>query len=276
MRLLLINPNTSADMTAAILAAGRAALPANAGDVAIDAVQPERGPASIEGQLDEVVSAHWALDAVLPIADRYDGFIVACYSLHPLIGALREVLDQPVVGIMEASILYALPLGGRFSIVTTSLRWQPLLTEGVRALGFEQRCASVRSSGLSVLELGSLPADLVRQRLCDEAVAAVQRDGASVICLGCAGMAGLEAAVSAASGVPVIDGVRAGVLFVRALVEARAHTSKHGLYSPPLGQAAIGLPPGIAPSYAPSRAATPPVTTSERDGHTPDVVLIER
>jgi allantoin racemase len=276
MRLLLINPNTSADMTAAILAAGRAALPASASGVTVDAIQPARGPASIEGQLDEVVSAHWALDAVLPIADRYDGFIVACYSHHPLTGALREALDQPVVGIMEASILHALPLGERFAIVTTSQRWQPLLSEGVRALGFEQRCASVRSSGLSVLELGSLSSELVRQRLCEEAVAAVRHDGASVICLGCAGMTGLEAAVSAAAGVPVVDGVRASVLLMRSLVESRAHTSKRGLYSPPLGQPATGLPAGIAPIYSSLRSATPTVAAPESDGHTPDVVLLER
>jgi allantoin racemase len=272
MRLLLINPNTSAHMTAAILAAGRAALSVTSAGVVVEAIQPDRGPASIEGQLDEVVSAHWSLDAVLPVADRYDGFIVACYSQHPLIGALREVLEQPVVGIMEASILHALPLGEKFSIVTTSPRWQPLLEEGVRALGFERRCASVRSSGLSVLELGTLPAHHVRQRLCEEAVAAVQHDRASVISLGCAGMAGLEEEISAASGVPVVDGVRAGVLLVRSLVESRSRTSKTGLYSPPLGQPAIGLPAGIAPQYAP----TIPTTAVENDGHPSDAVLADR
>jgi len=257
MRLLLINPNTSAGMTADIQAAGRAALPASATDVTVDAIQPARGPASIEGQLDEVVSAHWALDAVLPVAESYDAFIVACYSHHPLTGALRELLQQPVVGIMEASILHALPLGERFSIVTTSARWQPLLQEGVRALGLERRCASVRSSGLAVLELGSLPTDVVRRRLIDEAVLAVEHDGASVICLGCAGMAGLEQEIAAACGVPVVDGVRAGVLLARSLVEAGAATSKRGLYTSPIRQPAVGLPSGVARAYeAPTVIAT--------------------
>jgi allantoin racemase len=249
MRLLIINPNTSRAMTAEILKAGRAALPATATDIALDAIQPECGPASIEGQLDEVVSAHWALDVVLPIADRYDGLIVACYSHHPLTGALREVLRQPVIGIMEASILHALPLGERFSIVTTSARWQPLLMEGVRSLGLERRCASVRSTGLSVLALGSLPPEIVRRRLIEESRLAVEQDGASVICLGCAGLAGLEDAIGEACGVPVIDGVKAGVLLTRSLVEAGATTSKRGLFSPPIRQAATNLPPGIARMY---------------------------
>jgi allantoin racemase len=249
MRLLIINPNTSADMTATILASAKAA--AGSG-VTVEACNPARGPASVESQLDEVVSAYWALETVLPIAASYDGFIAACYGHHPLIGALREVLDQPVLGIMEASILHALPLGEKFSIVTSSPRWVPMLEEGLRALGLEGRCASVRSSGLAVLDIASLPADDVIARLCSEATAAVKHDGAEVICLGCAGMAGLEEAVSEATGVPVVDGVRAAVLMIRGLIEAGARTSKRTRYRRPHPQPAIGLTDGIATVYEPA------------------------
>ncbi|MCC7370115.1 MAG: aspartate/glutamate racemase family protein [Chloroflexi bacterium] len=264
MRLLLVNPNTSRDMTAAILEVGRLAVAATPA-VVVDALQPERGPASIEGQADQVVSAHWALDAVLPLVDRYDAVVVACYSHHPLTAALRELLVQPVLGIMEASILYGLMLGDRFSIVTTSPRWEPLLSEGVRALGYDRRCASVRSSGLSVLELGMLPPARVRQRLCEVAVEAVQRDGASVICLGCAGMAGLESDVSAATGVPVVDGVAAAIKLTRSLVESGLTTSKRGLYGPVQRQPAVGLPPGIASIYAAAALASGPATNRTTD-----------
>ncbi len=169
MRLLIVNPNTSADMTATILATAKAAVGPG---VQVDACNPARGPASVEGQFDEVVSAYCTLETVLPIADQYDGLVLACYGHHPVIGALREALDQPVLGIMEASILHALPLGDRFSIVTSSPRWCPLLEEGVRALGVEQRCASVRSSGLAVLDIAALSEDEVVARLCAEARAA--------------------------------------------------------------------------------------------------------
>src|SRR5437763_16355737 len=100
MRLLIVNPNTSADMTATILATARAAAgPA----VEVEACNPARGPASVEGQFDEVISAYWTLDTVLPIAQQYDGIVLACYGHHPAIGALREALAQPALGIMEAS-----------------------------------------------------------------------------------------------------------------------------------------------------------------------------
>ncbi len=250
MRLLVINPNTSHEMTGTIEAAARAA--AGPG-VTVDAVCPDYGPASIEGCFDEVVSAYWALDKVMRVAQDYDGFIVACFSAHPVIGALREALTQPTMGIMEASILHALPLGSRFSIVTTSPRWQPLLEEGVRLLGVESRCASVRSSGLAVLDLDALPQDAVLQRLCAEAQAAVEEDGAEVICLGCAGMADLEEAIRESTGVPVIDGVRAAVVLVQSLVSTGARTSKRNLYRPVDQRPGLQLPNGIAIAYGPRR-----------------------
>jgi allantoin racemase len=248
MRLLIVNPNTSADMTATIRAT---AIAAAGPGVEVEACNPSHGPASVEGQFDEVVSAYCTLESVLPIAHQYDGLVLACYGHHPVIGALREALDQPVLGIMEASILHALPLGDRFSIVTSSPRWIPLLEEGVRALGFEHRCASVRSSGLAVLDIAALSDEEVTARLSAEAMAAVEQDGADVICLGCGGMAGLAQAVSEATGVPVIDGVRAATMLMRGLVETGGRTSKRNRYRRIELRPALGLPAGIARIYEP-------------------------
>ena len=55
MKLLVVNPNTSASMTARIGAAARAAAAAG---TEIVAVNPESGPASIEGYLRSVRCAH--------------------------------------------------------------------------------------------------------------------------------------------------------------------------------------------------------------------------
>jgi allantoin racemase len=252
MRLLVINPNTSREMTETIRLAAEAA--ALAIGVEVDTRCPVAGPESIEGRFDEIISAYWTLDCVMQIADRYSGIVVACYGPHPAIDGIREATDVPTMGIMEASILYALPLGSKFSIVTTSPRWQPLLEEGVRQLGVDSRCASVRSSGLAVLDLDRLPPDAVRARLCDEARAAVRDDGAEVILLGCAGMAGLEDAVAQATGVPVVDSVRAGVTIVGALARSNARTSKHNLYRPVETRPTAKLPPGLARVY---QATTP-------------------
>src|SRR5258708_21954971 len=50
-----------------------------------------------------------------------------------------------------------------------------------------------------------LPQDEVCARLAAEARLAVEMDGAEVILLGCAGMAGLQESVASAAGVPVVD-----------------------------------------------------------------------
>ena len=247
-RLLVVNPNTSVEMTETIRRS--ASLAASAIGVAVETLCPSNGPESIEGRFDEIVSAYWTLDCVMQVVDQYDGVVVACYGPHPAIEGIREATCVPTMGIMEASVLYALPLGARFSIVTTSFRWQPLLLEGIKLLGVEARCASVRSSGLAVLDLDRLPQDEVRARLAAEARLAVENDGAEVILLGCAGMAGLQESVASAAGVPVVDAVWAGVIEVGALARAGAKTSKRNLYRPVDGRTGLDtLPPGIARVY---------------------------
>jgi allantoin racemase len=247
-RLLVVNPNTSRDMTHTIdVSAQRAA---QAVGVECDTVCPSTGPESIEGRFDEIVSAYWTLDCVTQVADQYEGVVVACFGPHAAIEGIREATSLPTMGIMEASILYALPLGARFSIVTTSPRWQPLLEEGVHQLGVDGRCASVRSTGLAVLDLDRLPRDQVCQRLAEEAARAVEVDHAEVILLGCAGMAGLEEAVARATGVPVVDAVWAGVVMVGALARSGARTSKRNLYRPVDPRPPMSLPPGLAATYA--------------------------
>jgi allantoin racemase len=251
-RVLVVNPNASREMTETIRIAAESAGQLTGVDVAV--VHPEHGPASIEGHFDEVVSAYWTLDCVLRVVNDFDGVVVACYGAHPAINALREAITLPVMGIMEASVLYALPLGGVFSIVTTSPRWVPMLEEALRTLGVEGRCASVRSTGLAVLDLERLPAEQVRARLAAEACSAIEQDGAEVIILGCAGMAGLQETVAAATGVPVVDPVVAGVVLVGGLARTGARTSKHNLYRPVDPRPGVDVPLGLARIYSPNSA----------------------
>jgi allantoin racemase len=76
----------------------------------------------------------------------------------------------------------------------------------------------------------------------DEARIAVELDKAEVICLGCAGMAGLEEAITSALGVPVIDGVGAAVRLAEAVVGLSLRTSKLSTYAFPDPKKIIGWP----------------------------------
>jgi allantoin racemase len=161
---------------------------------------------------------------------------VACFSAHPLTPALRELTDGPVMSILEAPLLYAQTLGSRVGILTTSPRWEPLLTHDVAALHLSaQNAAGVVSSGLSVLDLEDLPRDKVVQRLCDVAREELQdRRGADVIVLGCAGMVGLDVAVRDACqrGMVVLDPVRCALEMCISLIRMDIKTSKIGIYAP--------------------------------------------
>jgi allantoin racemase len=70
----------------------------------------------------------------------------------------------------------------------------------------------------------------------------VLEDHAEVICLGCGGMAGLDAAVREAVGVPVVDGVAAAVKLAESLVSLGLTTSKVRTFAPPRQKKIAGWP----------------------------------
>src|ERR1700735_2536827 len=93
--ILLINPNGTSSMTEACLRSLGTTLPPYCTVTGFTAPHPT--PSAIEGHLDGVFSAAAAVRAVIPIASSYDAFLVACFSAHPLINALREELSGPVI-----------------------------------------------------------------------------------------------------------------------------------------------------------------------------------
>jgi allantoin racemase len=94
---------------------------------------------------------------------------------------------------------------------------------------------------MSTLEVDSEPAAAVRA-VVEEARRAVEADHAEVICLGCAGMAGLEEAITTELGVPVIDGVGAAVRLAEAVVGLGLRTSKVSTYAQPDPKRIIAWP----------------------------------
>jgi Asp/Glu/hydantoin racemase len=193
---------------------------------------PTPSPLAIESHVDNVLSSAASFRAVVPIADKYDAFLVACHSDHALTNMLREELTQPVIGIMEASLLTARSLGGKFGIVATGKRSETTLASAVRKLGFEQFCAGVEACDLGVLDLEQKPEKEVLDVMCRVANSLVDDRGADVITLGCAGMSRLKAAVEETVGpdVQVIDGVLAGIQVLAGMVRMGGRTAKAGVY----------------------------------------------
>ena len=237
MRILVINANTTDAMTDDIAAAAsRYARPGTE----ITAVSPSWGPRSIEGHYEEELAAVATLEVVRERASEFDGVVLACYG-DPGLFAAREISPVPVVGIAEASMLMACTVAHRFSIVTVLGRIKPMLDDMVRLHGLEQRCASIRTTELTVLDCERDPTAATRE-IVTTARLAIAEDGAEAICLGCAGMGPLDKAVEAEVGVPVLDGVACAVKLVEGLVDYGLFTSRVAAFKEPEPKELLNYP----------------------------------
>ena len=241
MKLRVINPNTTASMTAKI---GSAAAAAAAPGTVIEAVQPSFGAPSIEGHFDEVWGAAGVSEQVLAGRDA-DAYVIACFG-DPGLHAARELAAGPVIGIAEAAFHAAALLATGFSVVTTLTRTCVIAEHLVQQYGFERRCKGIHGTDIAVLELED-PASDAFARILAASEHALVHDRSGAIVLGCAGMADLCAALQRRLGVPVIDGVAAAVKLAEALVGLSLKTSKRGDYAAPLPKVFAGLAAPFSP-----------------------------
>ncbi|HEY1706012.1 MAG TPA: aspartate/glutamate racemase family protein [Trebonia sp.] len=236
----VINPNTSRSMTDAMARSAREV--AGPGTV-IRAVTPGMGPASIESHYDHALSVPGVLAAVTAgERDGADAHVIACFG-DPGLDAAREIAAGPVVGIAEAAMHVATFLGRTFCVVTTLPRTFGHTRDLVRAYGFADACAGVHGCDIPVLDLDSPDARATITKTC---AAALEADRCDVLVLGCAGMSGLPAALTAELGVPVVDGVTAAVKMAESLVTLGLWTSKRGEYAAPPPKPVTGLLSGFA------------------------------
>jgi Asp/Glu/hydantoin racemase len=146
------------------------------------------------------VSTKACLPALEKILDKHDGFLVCCYSQHPLVPALRAELiklgpagdSKHVTGIFEASIavcMQSVNVDHKFGIVSTGSQWKEILGDAVTELvgTTSSRYAGTETTGLNADELHSTPKAEVDRRM-KEATKLLLRNGSKAICLGCAGM----------------------------------------------------------------------------------------
>lgn len=228
MRITLLNPNTSRTMTAKIAAAAREV----AGpDVEIVAVCPDIGPAAIESHADEVAAAAAVVELLLADqrAGGSDAYVIACFG-DPGLDAARELAPVPVVGIAECAMHAATLAGRSFAVVTTLGRTLGRARDLVARYGMGEAAVWLTAAEIPVLELEDTTSAAVAtiEGLCHDAV----RREADVVVLGCAGMADLCRRLEASAGIPVVDGVAAGVGMATAMVRMGLHTSRRSEYAP--------------------------------------------
>lgn len=237
MRILVVNVNTTESITETIAQQARAV--ASPG-TEIVGLTPYFGAESVEGNFESYLAAIAVMDRVMAYDQPFDAVIQAGYGEHGREG-LQELLNVPVVDITEAAASTAMFLGHAYSVVTTLDRTVPLIEDRLKLAGLYQRCASVRASGMAVLELEEDPLAAM-EAIVRQAERAIHDDKAEVICLGCGGMAGLDEQIRQRTGVPVVDGVTAAVTIAESLVRLGLSTSKIRTYATPRPKKVIGWP----------------------------------
>ena len=205
MRLLVVNPNTSASVSELL----RAHVQTVVGpDVALQVATARFGASYIADEISFAIAAHAALDAYAAHCEEHgelDAVLLGCFG-DPGVMALRELSGRPVVGLAEAAMREAAGRG-RFAIVTGGAAWKPMLERLARTLGFSEALAGVHVVAPTGAQLAAAPA--MALSLLGTACREAGRDADTVI-LGGAGLAGMAARLQPGLDVPLIDSVTAG------------------------------------------------------------------
>lgn len=237
MRILLLNPNTSADITELMLTAGRrVALPGTE----LIGVTASRGVPYIANEAEAILGAGVALELLAEHAHGIDAAIIGAFGDPGLVGA-RELFDLPIVGLAEAAMMTACMLGRRFAIVTFARALVPWYRVCVDAHGLSGRCASIKPLEGNFGALVNV-ADEKEEALVALARRTVEEDQADVLIFAGAPLSGLAARVADRLPVPVVDQVAAAVRQAETL--ATLHPRRPQRRLPP--KATSGLPVSLA------------------------------
>jgi Asp/Glu/hydantoin racemase len=208
LRLLIVNPNTSASVTRWLAEEAKRV----AGErVEVAAVNAPSGLAAIETP-DDLAHAAKVIVATIEAGAAADAAIIGAFG-DPGLSEARARLAIPVVRLGEAGIRAAAN-GRRFSIVTLGEAMRAPLAERVRSLGLEARLAEIRILPVTIPDMIAN-----REAHLGAIVDAIRACSADVVLLGGAPLAGLGARMTEETGATVLDGVEASLAAAMRMLE---------------------------------------------------------
>lgn len=176
---------------------------------------------------------------------NFDALLVASFTAHPLINALRESYDVPVIGVMEGSLYVSRMLGARFGLLATTNRHKTQQDDAIHASGLAHFFVGSEAVHMSPLEILSASATAggqfdaeITKRIAHAARTLVVK-GADTLIMGSEAFSNPDVvriakdAIRDEDGrrtVNVVDCVEAGVMCLNALVGMGVPTSKKGMY----------------------------------------------
>lgn len=229
--ILVINPNSSKKVTDNL----KDILHAPEGITLEFYTAPAAAPKEIDGVETLILSEKATLPDLLEklLHRAHDGFLVCCYSDHPLIGSLAKQTDRPVLGIMQATLLYSYANArlNKLFVLTSTSGWNQLLDDAITSFAGcgafpSHKFQKTRALDVSVLSLAD-PREFkkISDRV-DTVLEEYAEDHVDCILLGCAGMAGLDAKLTQLyPGIVFVDSCKIGIEFLLGLMRFSSSSS---------------------------------------------------
>lgn len=241
MKLLLINPNTSPEMTAQMRDAAVSAL---APDTELTAVTASRGVPYIASRAEALIAGPVVLEMIAEHQRDHDAVIIGAYG-DPGLVAARELFDIPVCAMAEAAMLTSCMLGQRFAIITFSRTLVAWYEDAVALSGLRERCAGIFVPDASFQSVATVREDMENEIAELARIVALER-GADVIILAGAPLTGLADRIKHRVPVPLVDPLAAAIGHAQTLVRLKLRPPVTGRFARPATKAAAGLTEALA------------------------------
>lgn len=251
-RILLLNPNTSVSMTDTMERV--ACRSANYGTVIMPMTSP-RGFPYISSRTEAQISGALVLEGIAAHEHEVDAVIIAAFG-DPGLKAARELFHIPIIGMAEAALLSSIQLGERFSIVTFTPAMSRWYLDSVHECGLTKRFASLRTPDSHDGNVDDVQGRM-RDTLCSLVSQCVKEDGADVVILGGAPLAGLSAELQPVVQALLVDPIWCAVRQAEALAGAIARQAWQTRYTRPAPKSSNGLDRVLARRMASDQRLTP-------------------
>ena len=207
MNLLILNPNSSVDMTSVI---EKSAEDYFNDRINFECVCNETAPEFISGYKDKVMAARGIIDIIEEKQSGFEAIVLACHG-DPNIEAAREVAYIPVMGVGECSMKIASMLGEKFSIITPDEGIIPGKRNMVKNYNLSEHLASIRVSR-------EAENDNPKENLLKTVKNIAEEDSPDSIILGCADYSRFSSYLRNKVEISVIDSLEAGFMIAEGLM----------------------------------------------------------
>jgi Asp/Glu/hydantoin racemase len=202
LRLTVVNPNTSQETTAAMVA-----IASEVAGEPVRGVTARRGPRIIMSPA-ALAEAAQAVVELVPELVGAQAVIVAAFG-DPGLEALRSLLSCPVTGIAEAGMVEAAALSPRFAVVTTTPDLADSINAKAEAAGYADFAGTWITDGDPATVMGN--PDLLVAALDAACRRAITQGGARAIVIGGGPLAVAARALAGTLPVPLVEPVPAAV-----------------------------------------------------------------